>query len=427
LHCCRYCEFTHHGKDISRSILLDDCTKSALVQTLGYAANRNLKTGAGLATETRGVPLSEGVEELGGCGVGVNILAQLQILLGRESYDLVDIGNDGLEGIADIEQGGMERIELLGVAKACLGKADQILGELLGDVERRGNALALLEIILSDDLELVGISKVGADLALVVARDERFADAGPGEEVVQVGAIVLGEVVAGTEIVQLLLAAGLGEAGAGQLLVDLIVEPRNELLPPGAVRAAAAESILDAPLVVLILGSPDRDYNDRVVGDLVVDLGLGVGRLDYFEISGGGGYNGRGSRGGDRGGGGSSGDGGGGSALLALPTGRPRRSTGRLPPCRRLGGRGGTALPPPTAVGLDWIFRSGRSGPRRLLLLGLVGSGGLGGSRPHETGIGGRALDRLGSLLLGPRLRHGGGIDWFGYFTLPLLTAENEK
>ena len=158
---------------------------------MGYAANRNLKTGAGLATETRGVPLSEGVEELGGCGVGVNILAQLQILLGRESYDLVDIGNDGLEGIADIEQGGMERIELLGVAKACLGKADQILGELLGDVERRGNALALLEIILSDDLELVGISKVGADLALVVARDERFADAGPGEEFVQVAALLL--------------------------------------------------------------------------------------------------------------------------------------------------------------------------------------------------------------------------------------------
>ncbi len=70
--------------------------------------------------------------------------------------------------------------------------------------------------------------------------------------------------------------------------------------------------------------------------------------------------------------------------------------------------------------------RSGRSGPRRLLRLGLVGSGDLGGSRPHGTGIGsgGRALGHLGSLLLGPRLRHGGGIVWLLYFA---LTAENEK
>ena len=164
--------FTHPGKDSLSATLLLDRTKSALEQTLGHAAYCNLQAGAGLATETRGVPPSDGVEERGGLGLGVDALAQLQILPGRERRDLVNIGNVGLEGVDDEFQGSSDRWELLGGVEAGLGEEAQILGEGIVDFERCGNARTVAEVLLGLDLELVGVGELGADLALVVASDE---------------------------------------------------------------------------------------------------------------------------------------------------------------------------------------------------------------------------------------------------------------
>ena len=365
--------------------------------------HRYLETGAGLTTDTRGVPLSEGVEDRVGLGLGVDTLAQLQILFGGEGRDLVDVLNDGIEGVAEEEQGGFERLQLLGDDFAVLGESDQILGERLRDIERCGDALAGFDVLLGGDGELVGVGKRKGGLALVVPLDSLVAGASQVEEFAEVGPLSLGEVVSGTEIVQLPLAAGLGEAGAGQLLVDLIVEPRNELLLTDAAVADLPEPINNAGLVVLVLIHPFLDEGGRVVLDHLVDGRDIVGLLGYFQIVGGDGCNCRRDGGRDSIGGG--GPGVGTAVALALFVGRRRRSTGRLP--RRatgLGRRGGTATVPPLGVAL---LRSARSGRGRLLLLGVGSTGGLGGCLPRGTGLGsgGRGL---GALLLGRR--HGGGI-----------------
>ena len=61
---------------------MDDRAKPTLHQSRGYTMHRYLEAGAGLTTDTRGVPLSEGVEDRVGLGLGVDTLAQLQTLFG---------------------------------------------------------------------------------------------------------------------------------------------------------------------------------------------------------------------------------------------------------------------------------------------------------------------------------------------------------
>jgi len=84
---------------------MNDCHHPPLDHALGNTTHRYLEAGAGLTTETPSIPPSDGGEDRGGCSIGVDAPAQLQILPGGESRDLANIGNDALEGVAKVIRG----------------------------------------------------------------------------------------------------------------------------------------------------------------------------------------------------------------------------------------------------------------------------------------------------------------------------------